>query len=53
MSSFQRLTINPKTGNEEMADWIDDYFDKHVYGIKFADGEVYKEEFLEGLDKYL
>lgn len=41
MSSYKEKTINPKTGKEEMADWVDDYFGWHKYGITFGDGVFY------------
>jgi hypothetical protein len=44
MSSYKKLTKNPKTGEFEEAFWMDDYFGEHKYGVKFPDGEVYKSE---------
>lgn len=44
MSSFFRETKHPKTGKWEVAAWIDDYFDEHKYGIKFANDQIFKEE---------
>lgn len=40
MSSFTRKTKNPWTGEWEMALWLDDYFGKYYYGVKFKDGRV-------------
>ena len=40
MSNFKTLTYNPWTGELEMADWIDDYFGQHNYGVVFQNGDV-------------
>ncbi len=47
MSSYSAEAINPKTGKKEMARFIDDYYGRHEYGVRFSDGEVYKESQLE------
>lgn len=42
MSSYVRSTRHPLTGEwDDEAMWIDDYFGKHEYGVKFSDGEVF------------
>jgi len=41
MSNYSKQTINPRTGESEQAEWLDDHFGKHVYGIRFADGGIY------------
>ena len=43
MSNFQQATRHPETGVEEVADWLDDYFGRHRYGVRFADGKVFRE----------
>ena len=40
MSHFRQLTVHPKTGEKLVADWIDNYFGEHRYGVRFPDGEV-------------
>lgn len=35
MSSFLKIIKNPKTGKEQVAWCIDDYFSRHVYGYFF------------------
>lgn len=35
MSSYTRETKHPKTGKWERADWIDDMFGSHHYGVVF------------------
>ena len=35
MSSFLKKLINPKTGKEQIAYCIDDYFGAHKYGYGF------------------
>ena len=41
MSSYFCITKNPKTKHWEQAIWLDDYFGRHSYGVKFPDGAVY------------
>ncbi len=36
MSNYIRKTKNPITGQFERAEWLDDYFGKHRYGVRFA-----------------
>lgn len=47
MSSFKRMTLNPMTDRYEMALWLNDYFGRHKYGVKFADGTVYNPEVIK------
>lgn len=44
MSSYSELTKHPKTGKWEMADWMDDYFGRRHYGVRFPSGEVFDPE---------
>lgn len=46
MSNFTRKAINPKTGKEEIAEFLDDYFGQHLYGVKFSDGLVYPKDII-------
>lgn len=41
MSNYIRKTKNSETGKWEEATWLDDYFGKHNYGVRFPDGKVY------------
>ena len=41
MSSYIAVTKHPKTGKWENAQWIDDYYGPHKYGVKFEDGDVF------------
>lgn len=55
MSCFQIPTLRPGSRLPELATWIDDYFGRHVYGVQFSDGMVYRGEecqpwHLEGVD---
>lgn len=43
MSDFIRRTKNPKTGRFEEAEWLDNYYGPHQYGVRFPDGTVYPE----------
>lgn len=47
MSSFKQLTKHPQTGEMQMAEWLDDYFGRHRYGVRFPDGNVYQEHEIE------
>jgi len=40
MSSFYRPTLNPYTGEYEIALWLDNYFGHHHYGVIFTNGDV-------------
>src|SRR5882762_3766019 len=48
MSNFTQKTKHPVTGKIEEADWLDDYFGRHQYGVRFpSDGKVYEDKDLE------
>ena len=40
MSTYKAKARNPWTGEIEEATWIDDYYGKHKYGVKFDNGDV-------------
>lgn len=44
MSNFTRNTINPDSGQVEMAEWLDNHYGPNRYGVRFQDGEIYPEE---------
>jgi|GEM_PF-2637781 len=45
MSNYQMPTKHPITHKWEIADWIDDYFGGHKYGVKFSnDKKVYRSD---------
>lgn len=44
MSNYMKVTRNPATKAFETAYWMDDYFGKHRYGVRFDDGGVYMED---------
>jgi len=41
MSNYVRLVFHPKTGERERAEFLDDYFGSHIYGVRFKSGEVF------------
>jgi hypothetical protein len=43
MSSFTRITRNPRTGEFEEAEWLDDHFGPHHYGVRFPSGEIFNQ----------
>jgi len=45
MSSYSKITKHPITGKWEMAQWLDDYFGKHHYGVRFpSEDKVYNPD---------
>ena len=43
-SDFTRLTKNPRTGEFEEAEWLDNYFGRHRFGVRFpSNGEVFDQ----------
>lgn len=49
MSHYTMTIRNPRTGNVEEALWMDDYWGRHQYGIRFAGEEhVWRDEELAG-----
>jgi len=45
MSSYQRKTQHPETLHFERAEWLDDYFGQHNYGVRFpSDGKVFRAD---------
>lgn len=48
MSSYQKTTVHPITGAQERAEWLDDYFGQHNYGVRFpSDGKVFRADEFE------
>jgi hypothetical protein len=45
MSNFIKQTKNPMTGRWENAEWLDDHFGPHRYGVRFpSSGEIFPAE---------
>lgn len=45
MSSYIKTTKHPETGAIEQAEWLDDYFGQHNYGVRFpSDGKVFRAD---------
>jgi len=43
MSNYHALARHPITGKIEMADWLDDSFGHHIYGVRFpGDATIYR-----------
>ena len=40
MSNYHALARHPITGAIEMADWLDDSFGHHIYGVRFPGDET-------------
>lgn len=36
MSNYRATAIHPVTGKNEYADFLDNYFGHHIYGVRFA-----------------
>lgn len=47
MSSYYKTTKHPVTDKWERANWIDDCFGPHKYGVEFSDGNIYNPEEME------
>lgn len=44
MSNYTGIARHPSTGKVEEVEWLDDYYGRHHYGVRFADGLVMSEE---------
>lgn len=44
MSNFTATAIHPVTGEIAMCDYLDDYYGRHKYGVRFPNGDIYPEE---------
>ena len=40
VSNYTAFTRHPVTSEWELAEWLNDYFGRHNYGVRFADGSV-------------
>ncbi len=53
MSNYTKITRHPQTFGYELAEYCDDYFGPHLFGVKFAsDGKVYPFEQVEKKQVY-
>ena len=43
MSNFIKRTKNPMTLEWEDAEWLDDYYGKHNYAVRFPSGAILDE----------
>lgn len=51
MSSYTKATVNPDTHEIEQAEWLDNYFGQHNYGVRFpSTGVIYKADDFEWTD---
>jgi len=46
VSTYKAITKHPQTGNYELAEWHDDYYGTHIYGVEFHD-KVYPADIVE------
>lgn len=44
MSNYIRTTKNPRSGKYEEAQWLDNHFGLHRYGVRFPNGHIYHEK---------
>ena len=44
MSTYSKQTKHPITGEWHEATWIDDFYGRHRYGVRFPDGETFNPE---------
>lgn len=43
MSNFIAKAINPSNGEIQRAEYLDNYFGQHNYGVRFPDGDIWPE----------
>ena len=53
MSDYPARAINPATGQVEGCLFKDNHFGPNEYGVRFADGQVYRPWRIEGVDTRL
>jgi hypothetical protein len=47
MSNYRDMAFHPETGKLEPADFLDNHFGPHHYGVRFNDGRVFgKDEYV-------
>jgi hypothetical protein len=44
---------HPITGEIEMADYLDDYFGPNEHGVRFDDGRIYTQAYLERVQRLI
>jgi len=44
MSTYSKQTKHPITGEWHEATWMDDFYGKHRYGVRFPDGETFNPD---------
>jgi len=49
MSNYLGKAKNPNTGNLEDCEFLDDFYGKRQYAVRFKDGTTYPESEVEGL----
>ena len=53
MSHFMGIAEHPYSGDVEPAEWIDDYYGSHQYGVRFEDWLIVPEsELNETVDNH-
>ena len=50
MSNFSQMTKHPTTGHVLLAEWLDDHFGPHRYGVRFPDGKIFRETEIEMIE---
>jgi len=49
MSNFSDNTFHPVTGKIERAQWLDDYFGRYRYAVKFPNDDTYYDPYGAGV----
>ena len=44
MSNYTAPTFHPDTGKLEQAAWMNDYYGRHQYGVRFPDGSIHRAQ---------
>ena len=50
MSNYWQVTKHPETGEYQMAEWLDDHFGRHRYGVRFPDKKIFRESEIESIE---
>lgn len=50
MSNYQQVTRHPETGEMLLADWLDDHFGSHRYGVRFPDGKIFRATEIDAIE---
>jgi hypothetical protein len=53
MNNHRTEARHPITGEIEQADYLDDYFGPNEHGVRFDDGRIYTQAYLERVERMM